>query len=43
MQDAVRSTEKDADYANAHSLPSSGNCGAAAEQETNSTAQSPRP
>jgi hypothetical protein len=43
MQDAVRSTEKDADYANDHSLPSSGNCGAAAEQETNSAARPPRP
>jgi len=43
MQDAVRSTEKDADYANAHFLPSSGNCGAAAEPETNGTARPPRP
>jgi len=42
MQDAVRSTEKDTDYAKAH-LPSSGNCGAAAKQETNSTARPLRP
>ena len=43
MQDAVRSTEKDADYAKAHPLPSSGMCGAATNQETHDTARVQRP
>jgi hypothetical protein len=39
MQEAVRSTEKDADYTKAHPLPSSGMCGAATNQETHDTAR----
>ena len=34
MQDAIRSAEKDADYARAHPLPASGTCSAPPDQET---------
>lgn len=43
MQEAVRSTEKDADYAKQHPLPPSGKCNAAADRETNNTARARRP
>ena len=43
IQDAVRSTENDADYAKAHPLPSSGTCDPAAHRETNDTARAQRP
>lgn len=43
MQDAVRSTEKDAEYAKAHPLPSSSTCDPAANRDTNDTARAQRP
>lgn len=43
MQDAVRSTEKDADYAKAHPLPSPGTCDPAVNREANTTARARRP
>jgi hypothetical protein len=43
MQEAVRSTEKDTDYAKAHPLPVSSTCGVTANHAENDTARVQRP
>jgi len=43
MQEAVRSTEKDVEYANAHPLPASGTCRITANHEANDSARAQRP